>query len=86
MWLAVSSSNTNDKLRVKLYVNHVPLSTTLGRLLINSSGTGNQQTNTFMWYRTCVANEYIAFWITNLTGGRACIITDFKIYIEKAPE
>lgn len=86
IWLSATTSNANDKMRVKLYVNNAPVATSLGRFIINSNGTGNGDTRHFMWYRTCSVNDYLSFRITNQTGARACNITDIKVYVEKVPE
>jgi len=86
IWLAATSSNANDKLRVKSYKNNAALPTSAGRFIINSNGPGNADTKYFMWYETLAVNDWLSWRIANITGARASNITDFKIYIEKVPE
>jgi len=86
-WLSATTSNANDKLRIRLYTNNSPNATSLGRWIINSAGTGNGQSQNFMWYKkSMAANTWISIRITNLTASRNPNITDFKVYIEKVPE
>lgn len=86
-WMSATTSNANDKLRVRLYSNNIPNTTSIGRWIINSNGTGNGQSENFMWYKKSVtANTWFSVRITNLTASRNPNITDFKIYIEKVPE
>ena len=86
IWICATSANANDKLRIRMYKNNAPLSPSAGRFIINSQGTGNSETESFMWYQTFAVNDWLSWRIANLTGARASNITDFKIYIEKVPE
>ncbi|MFA5715883.1 MAG: hypothetical protein WC998_09090, partial [Candidatus Paceibacterota bacterium] len=84
LWVAATTSNANDKIRVKLFTNNIPSATSLGRFLINSAGTGNQTTENYMWYKEFSANDWISFRVTNITGARAIYISDMKFYIERS--
>jgi hypothetical protein len=87
-WLAATTSNTNDQIRVKIYVNNTPQATSLGRWIINSTGSSSYVgVSYYMWYLVgATANSYISIHATNLSGNRAIDVKDFKIYIEKKPE
>lgn len=85
VFAAITTSNANDQIRVKMYVNSVPLVTSLGRFIINSGGTGVYRTTTYMWYKTFAVGDKISFYGTNLSGARAFVVGDFKIYIKKVP-
>lgn len=86
--LNLSTSGPNDKIRVKLYKNNTPYTTnTIGRWIINSDGSGSaSETKTFIWYVDADANDYFSVRVANLTGNRAVVLNDWKIYIEKKPE
>lgn len=86
IWLAATSSNANDLLRVKLFVNNIASETSLGRFTILSNGTGLTETKNYMWYKTCAVNDWLSFRIANLSGARASNISDIKIYVRKVPE
>jgi hypothetical protein len=87
IWVAATTSNANDKLRVRLYVNNLRLaSTSFGRMLINSNGSGNAETHYFLWYKEFTANDYISWRIANETGARASVVSDIKVYVKKVPE
>jgi hypothetical protein len=86
IWLNATTSNANDQMKVKMWVNNSALGTPLGMFKINSNGTGNGEVHYFMYYRTMAANDYVCFRICNLTAGRACVISDYKLYVEKVPE
>jgi hypothetical protein len=87
-WAAMGTSGANDKIRVKLYVNNAPNATSLGRFIIKSDGTTTDcQTNYFMWYKVGLArNSWLSIRAANLTGNRAIVTTDLKIYVKKLPE
>lgn len=85
-WLQATTSNTNDKIRIKLFTNNIASPTSMGRFIINSNGTGNTYTNSYMWYRTFAKNDWITIHCANITGGRAVNVTDFKLYVKKLPE
>lgn len=85
--LAATTSNANDRLRVKLYVNNAPLGVAAtGRWTINSEGTGLGDAHSYLYYREFQANDVLSLHIVNNTGDRAIDIQDVKIYIEKKPE
>ncbi len=84
LWVAATTSNANDKIRVKIFTNNIPSATSLGRFLINSAGTGNQTTENYMWYKEFSANDWISFRVANITGARAIYISDMKFYIERS--
>jgi len=87
-WLNLSTSNANDKIRVKLYKNNVayPINT-IGRWIINSDGSGvSSETKYFMWYVTLAVGDVLSVRVANLTGDRAIVLRDWKLYIEKKPE
>ena len=86
--LNLSTSVSNDKIRVKLYKNNVSYPTnTIGRWIINSDGSGSaSETKTFIWYVSANANDYFSVRVANITGARAVVLRDWKIYIEKKPE
>ena len=87
IWVAATTSNANDKMRVRLYVNNLRLaSTSFGRMLINSNGSGNAETHYFIWYKEFTANDYISWRIANETGARASVVSDIKVYVKKVPE
>jgi hypothetical protein len=86
VWVAATTSNVNDQIRLKMYVNSLPLPTSLGRFIINSNGVGVYLTDSYMWYRSMLTGDRISFYVTNLTGNRTITIADFKIYVEKVPE
>ncbi|MDD5353539.1 MAG: hypothetical protein PHS93_10290, partial [Candidatus Omnitrophica bacterium] len=86
VWVAATTSNANDKIRVKLFTNNVANPTALGRFLINSMGTGNQSTENYMWYKEFSVNDWISFHVTNITGSRAVYISDMKFFIERVYE
>lgn len=86
VWINATTSNANDQLKVKMFVNNAPLGTTLGMFKINSNGAGAGDTHYYMWYREMTANDYVSFRIANLTGARASVVSDFKIFIKKVPE
>jgi hypothetical protein len=75
-----------DKIRIKLYVNGVASSLSIGRWIINSQGTGNAQSQHYLWYKTFNANDKLSIRICNQTANRAIVISDFKLYVEKKPE
>lgn len=85
-FLAVTTVNANDIMRVKMYVNHTPSPASYGRWIINSGGAGLADVHPYLWYRTLQANDVLSFYITNQTGSRAVSIQDFKIYVEKKSE
>jgi len=85
--IAAATSNSNDKLRVKLFRNNTVMSPSLSRYMINSNGTGSQSSTLHQWYVSdLAANTWLSFRIQNQTGSRAITITDFSFYIEKVPE
>ena len=86
--LNLSTSVANDKIRVKLYKNNVSYSTnSIGRWIINSDGSGSaSETKTFIWYVDANVNDYFSVRVANITGARAVVLRDWKIYIEKKPE
>jgi len=86
--LNLSTSSANDKIRVKLYKNNASYSTnSIGRWIINSDGSGSaSETKTFIWYVDANANDYFSVRVANITGARAVVLRDWKIYIEKKPE
>ena len=86
--LNLSTSVSNDKIRVKLYKNNVSYPTnSIGRWIINSDGSGSaSETKTFIWYVSANANDYFSVRVANITGARAVVLRDWKIYIEKKPE
>lgn len=84
--LSITTSNANDVLRIKLYKNGAPLSTSIGRWIVNSQGTGLGSARCFFWYVTLSVNDYLSIRITNQTASRAITVNDFKFYIEKKPE
>jgi hypothetical protein len=86
VWVAATTSNANDKIRIKLFTNNVANPTALGRFLINSMGTGNQSTENYMWYKEFSVNDWISFHVTNITGSRAVYISDMKFFIERVYE
>jgi len=86
VWLNATTSNANDQMKVKMYVNNLKLGTPLGMFKINSAGSGNGETHYYMFYREMAANDYVCFRIANLTAGRASVISDYKLYIKKVPE
>jgi hypothetical protein len=86
IWLNATTSNANDQMKVKMWVNNAQLETPLGMFKINSNGTGNGEVHYFMYYRTMAANDYVCFRICNLTAARASVISDYKLYVEKVPE
>jgi hypothetical protein len=86
IWIAVASGNTNDKLRVKLYINNNQSATNLGRFTIQSQTATNADTKYYMWYKTFAANDWLSWRIANIIGSRATVTQDLKIYIEKVPE
>ena len=87
-WLGASTTNANDKIRVKLYVNNSASLTSLGRWIIKSDGTTTDiPTSAWMWYKTPVTrNSWISIRAANLTGSRVIYVTDMKLYIKKMPE
>ena len=86
IWIAATTSNANEQLRIKLYINNMPMPTSLGRFIYLSMGTGNYGSRNYMWYRTCLANDKISFRIANISASRAITIADFKVYVKKIPE
>jgi len=86
--LGTTTSNANDRIRCKIYQNNIASPTSLGRFIINSSGsTTTIQPQCFFWYLVNVANNTWLSWrISNTTGARAMTVRDFKIYVEKKPE
>ena len=86
-WLAATTSNANDKVRVKLYINNAKSANSLGRWMINSQGTGNESTSAYSWYKDdFAANDYLSVRVANITGARAVNITDIKLIVSKIPE
>ena len=87
-YLNLSTSVSNDKIRVKLYKNNAPFTTNeIGRWIINSDGSGSaSETKSFIWYVEASANDYFSVRVANITGARAVVLRDWKIYIEKKPE
>lgn len=87
-WLNLSTSGASDKIRVKLYKNNAPFPlNTVGRWIINSDGSGSEcETKNYMWYADLAVNDVLSVRVTNLTGNRAVVLRDWKIYIEKIPE
>ena len=84
VYMAISTANVNDVLRVKLYVNSLP--TSLGRWVINSQGSGVSSNQSYMWYKEFSAGDKLSVWVSNLTGAREITVYDFKLYMEKMPE
>ena len=82
-YIAATTSNANDKIRVKMFTNNAASPSSMGRFTINSNGTGNGDTRAFTWYKSFAVNDYISFHVTNITGSRAVSITDVKYIIEK---
>ena len=89
-WLAATTTNSDDIIRVKLYVNNAPLAVSHGRFIINSTGsTTNVETKGgYMWYKIngYSINDWISIRATNLSSSRVITITDFKLYVKKCPE
>jgi hypothetical protein len=88
-WLNLSTSGANDKIRVKLYVNNTAMAVnSIGRWIINSDGSGSaSETKGYMWYKVgLAANSYLSIHVTNITGSRAIVLRDWKIFVEKKPE
>jgi hypothetical protein len=85
--IAVTTSNANDKLRIKTYKNNAPLSPSLGRFMVNSNGTGNMDTRSMRWYvKGLAAGSWLSFRIQNQTAARAVTISDFGFAVSKVPE
>lgn len=82
--MAATTSNANDKIRVRLFVSNAVMSPALGRWMINSPGTGNQQTeNCPFWYaRALPYGAWLSIRIQNQTGNRAINISDFGFDIK----
>ena len=86
-WIAATTSNTNDQLRIKIYDNNTPSPTSLGRFIILSNGNDVYETKGYMWYKVALAaNHNISFRISNTSASRAITIADFKIFVQKEPE
>lgn len=84
----LSTSNPADKVRVKLFKNNAayPLNS-IGRWIINSDGSGvSNETKCFIWYVDLMAGDYLSIRVTNITGSRAVVLRDMKIYIAMSPE
>jgi len=87
IWLGVTTTNANDMLQVKLYVNGVKSTTSLGRFFCASTGAGVYPTRQYEWYKIGFSvGDKISVRISNTTGARAMTISDFKLLIEKIPE
>jgi hypothetical protein len=85
--IGVATSNTNDKIRCKLFANNAQIVPALSRFIINSNGTGSQQTIPNIWYyHGAIAGQWLSFRILNQTGARAMTVTDLSVYIKKVPE
>ena len=86
--LNLSTSGANDKIRVKLYKNNIPYPiNSIDRWIINSDGSGSaSETKTFIWYVDANVNDYFSVRVANITGARAVVIRDWKIYNMKKPE
>jgi hypothetical protein len=85
--MCVTTSNVNDRLRVKVFKNGVPYSPELGRFIIRSEGTGIASSHGYLWYATgCVVGDKLSFYITNLTAARNAVISDMKVVIKRMSE
>jgi len=85
-WISATTSNANDKIKIKLFTNNTQNATSLGIFKINSQGTGNNDSRYYMWYKTFAVNDWISIRAQNQTGARSINVTDIKLFIEKVPE
>ena len=86
IFVALTTSNANDKLRIKLYINNAKSASTLGRFLLNSGGSGNPGTRGYSWYTDLAVDDWLSWHVVNITGSRAVLVTDYKILITKMTE
>lgn len=85
--ISATTSNANDQLRIKVYVNNAPISPSMRRFMINSNGNAGSNTHTMTWYiKGLAANAWVSFHIQNQTASRAITITDIGYRFEKVPE
>ena len=86
MWISVTTSNQNDILRIRTFINNIMPPISYGRFTIASRGAGIAQSMYFMGYFGLAANTWLSWHIENITGARDATISDLKIYVEKVPE
>ena len=86
IFIALTTSNANDKIRIKLYINNLPSISTIGRFLLNSGGSGNPSSREYSWYKKFAVNDWLSWRVVNISGARAVLVTDYKILITKMTE